>query len=118
MGNCDFDVSKVITSPVKRYTGTVVLSEPLTFPQAFAWEDALAAVGEVKESGSIARIRYALLPGILACAEEWRLGGGFPERPALDTFPSTPRVSVANLIDWLVKEITALYQETDEVPLA
>ena len=110
-------MSKVITSPVKRYSGTVVLSDPLTFPQAFAWEDSLAAVGEAKETGSMARIRYALLPGILACVEAWHLDK-FPEQPALDNFPSTPRASVASLIDWLVGEITALYQEADEVPLA
>ena len=110
-------MSKTITSPVKRYPGTVVLSDPLTFPQAFAFEDALAAVVEARESGSMGRIRFALLPGILACVEEWHLSG-FPEKPALDNFPSTPRQSIASVIDWLVEEITALYREADEVPLA
>lgn len=109
-------MSKTITSPVKRYPGTVVLSDPLTFPQAFAFEDALGAVSEARESGNMGRIRYALLPGILACVEEWHLSG-FPERPALDNFPSTPRVSIASLIDWLVEELTALYREADDVPL-
>lgn len=107
---------KTITSPVKRFPGTVVLSDPLTFPQAFAFEDALASVKEAREGENMGRIRYALLPGVLACVEEWHLTG-FPEQPALDNFPSTPRVSVASLIDWLVGEITALYREADEVPL-
>lgn len=110
-------MSKTITSPVKRFTGTVVLSDPLTFPQTFAFEDAINAVGSVRETGSMARIRYALLPGILACVEEWHLDK-FPERPALDNFPSSPRQSIAELIDWLVGEIGKLYQESEDVPLA
>jgi len=110
-------VSKIITSPVKRYPGTVILADPLTFPQAFAFEDALAAVQEIRESGSMARMRYAILPGILACVEAWHLEK-LPEQPALDSFPSTPRKSVAELIDWLTLEITALYRESDDVPLA
>jgi len=110
-------VSKIITSPVKRYPGTVILADPLTFPQAFAFEDALAAVQEIRESGSMARMRYAILPGILACVEAWRLEK-LPEQPALDSFPSTPRQSVSELIDWLTREITTLYQESDDVPLA
>lgn len=111
-------MSKVITSPVKRFPGTVVLSDPLTFPQSFAFEDALTAVDAVRDEGSPSKIRYALLPGVLACVEEWHLNSGFPERPVLDSFPSTPRQSVALLIDWLVGEITALYKEADEIPLA
>ena len=111
-------MSKTITSPVKRYPGTVVLSDPLTFPQTFAFEDAINAVGEARETGSIARIRYALLPGILACVEEWHIGGGFPDRPALDNFPSSPRQSSAELIEWLIGEIGDLYREADDVPLA
>lgn len=110
-------MSKTITSPVKRYPGTVTLSDPLTFPQAFAFEDALEAVKEARETGSPARIRFALLPGIIACVEEWHLDG-FPSKPTLDTFPSTPRKSSAEIIDWLVGEISALYREADEVPLA
>lgn len=110
-------MSKTITSPVERYPGTVVLYDPLTFPQAIAFEDAVNAADELRESNNVARIRFAVLPGILACVEEWHLGGEFPERPALDNFPSTPRVSTTQLIDWLIKEITALYRESDEVPL-
>jgi hypothetical protein len=110
-------VSKVITSPVKRFPGTVTLSDPLTFPQAIAFEDGLAAVRSDREAGSITKVRFALLPGVLACVEAWRLGN-FPESPSVDSFPSTPRQSVAELIDWLVGEVSALYQESEEVPLA
>jgi hypothetical protein len=111
-------VSRVITSPIKRFPGTVILSDPLTFPQTFEFEDSLRSVNDIRESGDITRLRYALLPGVLACIEEWHLNSGFPERPALDNFPSTPRQSVAQLIDWLVEEISALYRESDDVPLA
>jgi len=111
-------MSKTITSPVKRYPGHVVLSDPLTFPQTFAFEDSIKAVDEARESGSVSRIRYALLSGILACVEEWHIEGGFPAQPALDNFPSTPRQSSADLIEWITGEIGALYREADDVPLA
>lgn len=110
-------MSKIISSPIKRYPGTVVLADPLTFPQSFAFEDALAEVERLKDAGSLSRLRYALLPGLLACVEEWHLAS-FPERPALDNFPSTPRLPVTQLIDWLVGEVSALYRESEEVPLA
>lgn len=111
-------MSKTITSPVKNYPGTVKLFDPLTFPQAIAFEDSLKNARDERESKDYTRIWYAQVPGILACVEEWHLGGGFPETPALDNFPSTPRRAVAQLIAWLVKEISCLYQESEEVPLA
>ena len=111
-------MSKIITSPVKRFPGTVVLADPLTFPQANAFEDALVAVRELGDGISLTKQMYAWLPGILPCVEEWHLNSGFPERPALDNFPRTPGDPIARLVFWLVGEITALYKEADEVPLA
>ena len=37
-------MSKVITSPVKRWPGSVTLADPLTFPQYAAWRNALDEV--------------------------------------------------------------------------
>lgn len=109
-------MSKVITSPIKHFPGTVTMADPLTFPQAMAFEDAIAAIEPVRAAG-MTKIRYALLPGVLACVEEWHLDG-VSEHPALETFPATPKQSVAELFDWLVGEISALYRESENVPLA
>ena len=111
-------MSKVITSPVKRYSGTVTLYDPLTFPQSIAFEDALEAVRALGKTATMSKIRYAFLPGVLACVESWSLNGGFPERPALDTFPSTPKAPIGELIEWLIAEVSALYRDSEDVPLA
>jgi len=111
-------MSKVITSPVKRYSGTVTLHDPLTFPQSIAFEDALESVRALGDTATLSKIRYAFLPGVLACVESWSLNGGFPERPALDTFPSTPKAPIGELIEWLIAEVSALYRDSEDVPLA
>lgn len=105
---------KVILSPVGRFPGAVTLSDPLTFPQKFAIEDAntvAVGLGETTQS----RLNYALLPGICACVEKWDLEG-FAEGFTPDTFPATPPVASAELVSWLLEEITLLYTEAEAVP--
>ena len=105
-------MSKIITSPVKRYPGTVRLSDPLTYPQTFAVEDAISAAKEVKDGATQDRLRYILLDGVLPCVEEWHLEG-VPTYPTRDTFPNTPKLAAAQLVNWLVGEIMALYQDAE-----
>jgi hypothetical protein len=109
-------LSKVITSPVKRFSGTVVLSDPLTYPQVFAWEDTLEDSRTEEATKDVRRQIYSLLPGILACVEEWHLKG-VPEHPTRDTFPATPNDPATELATWLVHSISELYEEADNVPL-
>lgn len=110
-------MSKVIVSPVKRFSGTVTLSDPLTFPQVIGLEESFARRSELGDDPTFAQAVYALLPGLLPCVEKWELSG-FPATVAADNFPATPRDSVARLIAWLVKEVSALYKEAEEVPNA
>jgi len=109
-------LSKVITSPVKRFSGTVVLSDPLTYPQVFAFQDALEAIKELGGDANYLRVQYAALPGILKCVEEWHLEG-VPAHPGADNFPATPMASAAQLISWLFGEISKLNDEAENVPL-
>lgn len=105
---------KVIFSSVGRFSGAVTLSDPLTFPQKFALEDAnkvAIGLGETTQS----RLNYALLPGICACVEKWELEG-LPEDITPDNFPATPPVASAELVAWLLEEITLLYTEAEAVP--
>jgi hypothetical protein len=117
-------VSRIITSPVKRWSGTVTLADPLTFPQTFAFEDAIDAVQaarrDLPEDAQMTdrdarRINYAALPGIVACVEEWHLAG-FPEVVTIESFPATPSNSAARLIAWLFNEITQAFREAETVP--
>lgn len=111
-------MSKIIESPVKAFPGHVTISDPLTFPQVFAVEDALAEADRLKSADpppSMSRLNYALLPAILACVEHVEIKG-LPERLNLVNFPATPRSSSAALSAWLLKEVISLFNEAQEVP--
>ena len=56
-----------------------------------------------------------LLPVVLKCVSEWQLDN-FPDNPTVDTFPGTPRVDAAKLIDWLVMSVTDIYAGGDLSP--
>lgn len=103
-------MSKIILSPVAKWKGSVTIADPLTFPQSVAFEDAIQKAHEINGTGSDA----ACLPGIFACVEKWELEG--LGQLTLDNFPSTPRMSSAKLIGWLVSEIAKLYAEGEELP--
>ena len=105
-------MSRTITSPVKKFPGTVVLADPLTFDQLFAYMDAVETARGLDNG---VRVNYAALPGILACVEEWHLDG-IPEGVTLESFPATPPVSVARLIAWLVDELAKAFEEAETVP--
>lgn len=100
-------MSKIITSPVKEFPGTVTLSDPLTFPQAIAFENSRYAVREL-ERKTMLTINYAMVPGILACVEKWDIRG-LENPPQAETFPSTPGNPVAELLAWLIAELTKLF---------
>ena len=105
-------MSKVITSPVKRFPGTVVISDPLSYPQLLRFREALGAVGG---NDDWMAVNYTVLPGVMACIEEYHLQG-FPEQVTLETFPATPPVSSAKLVAWLIGEINALMAEAEPDP--
>ena len=107
---------KVIRSPVEKYPGTVTLSDPLNFPQLIAFQDAIDEVGNLSSGEtSWLKLRYALLPGLIACVEKWELEG-VAEHPTVDTFPATPLRPAGELIDWIQEEVTALLLEAETVP--
>ena len=110
---------KLITSPVAHWPGTVTLSDPLTYPQFLAVQDAVLGIQALRdepgETLTQERINFMYLPGLIGCIEEWRLEN-FPDEVAVDTFPSTPGLASAELITWLLSEIIALYNEAEEVP--
>jgi len=104
-------MSKTITSPVKKFPGTVTLYDPLTFPQVMRVQAGIDAA-QKGDNSNIFALRYALLPGLLGCVEKWDIVG--LGMPTPETFPATPAVSAARLVDWLTNEIMALVSEGDE----
>lgn len=102
-------MSKIITSPIKRFPGTVTLSDPLTFPQAIAWEKAIHAA---RECDTMLTVNAALLPGVLACVQEWDIKG-LENPPQADTFPASPGKATAELVAWLVGEVSRLFDDAE-----
>jgi len=105
---------KTITSPVKRWSGTVTLFDPLTLAQAIMVEDAIQAVRDLRsnERTTLIRLHAALQPAILACVERWNLAG-IADHP--EFIPATPGTPSAQLITWIWTEIKTLFEDT-EVP--
>lgn len=105
-------MSRQITSPVKRYPGNVLLADPLTFP---AFQKFVEALDKANAAELQSDYDAAILPGVIACVERWEIGN-FPEVVTAETFPATPRKASNQIIMWLVREITKLITEADEVP--
>ena len=109
-------MSRVIDSPVKRWPGRVILPDYLTAPQDAAFEDALAEARNFDPETQGAHYTNALIPGVLACVEKWELEG-FPQPITADNFPKTPRQSFAELLAFLIREVTKIYED-EPVPNA
>lgn len=107
-------MSKVITSPVRKWPGTVTLAEPMTFPQYIAWRDAMkqaqAYLTEKGEAAMQAEYDQILLAGLRPCVEAWGLNSGFTPEP----FPATPRAASSKLIAWLIRETSAIANAADD----
>ena len=113
-------MSKVITSPVKLWPGTVTLPDWLSLQQEAAWEEVIEGLEGEQVLGLAAKAKSALLfvPVITGIVQSWELGGGFPCPPTLDTWPATPKISSALLLAWLIGEISAMHNEAVSIPLA
>lgn len=107
-------MSKTITSPVKRFPGTVTLKDPLHYPQVIAFQRALDAARELPAGSMQIEYNRALLPGVIAIVEDWNITG-VDKHPTPDTFPMTPTQSAMRLAAWLIQEVSALFAE-DEIP--
>lgn len=111
-------MSRIISSPVKRFPGTVTLRDPLYYPQALAMRRAIEAAKSLDPNSPMVDYNHAMLPGVIACVEEWNITG-VEKHPTPDTFPVTPAQSAGQLAAWLIGEVANLYVESeDDVPKA
>lgn len=108
-------MSKTITSPVKRYPGTVTLSDPLTYPQVIAFDTAMDRASELGDVVLQSQFNGVMEPAVMACVEAWDISG-LPPKP--QHMPASPRKSAHAFFDWIFREILALYQEAEEIPNA
>lgn len=120
-------MSRTVQSPVKRFPGEVQLPDYLDFPTYARWREAMQAaqafLNDKREAAKAAgqeRFSYdqreynrLALPGICAVVEKWNLAGlKTPVTP--DTFPVTPSQSANALAEWLIREISSLFDEAED----
>lgn len=104
-------MSKVVTSPVPEFPGTVTLAQPMNYPQMIAFRDAVEAVKA--HADDVLRAQQASLPGVCACVERWDLAplvtnGAEPVQYLPDTFPSSPLRPAIALLAWLTGEVNRI----------
>lgn len=123
---------KRIESPSKRWTGYVLLHDPLTYPQVTAIEEAQEKAVELQPSkllsvvddkGVITKEIFwtrqtdiLRLDAVCKCVAEWHLDG--IEQPTPETFPFTPRKDAHALVDWLWDEVYRIYEGESDIPNA
>lgn len=104
---------QTLPCPVKKWPGSVVLPDGLTYPQLRAWDQAIERYSALGEKPRIVDINEAFAPGLLAVVAEWRI-------PAIASFtdagqlPAAPLPLVQKLNTWLVAEINRLVTEADD----
>jgi hypothetical protein len=117
----------IITSPVKRFPGTVVLPDFMTLPQVQAWDEwrgkrdeiqaRIQGEGLADKLKTRTELDSIYLPAFFMIVSEWHLEN-VPEHPTLETFPLTPRLETAKLIGWISAAIETLYFGEVEIPNA
>jgi hypothetical protein len=100
-------MSKIITSEIKKFPGTVTLSDPISYPQyerwSKAWESQLELSKEERETLTNEKVMWA---EIMPMVEKWELENFDPNKP-----PAAPRVPVIELLIWLVTEVGKIINE-------
>lgn len=101
----------IITSPVKKWPGTVTLCDPLSLPQVLAIQEANAEVMALGDDTVLIKQHNILVPVIMDCVEKWDLEGmDDPPNP----FPATPLSASRDLANWLMTEVGNLFAEDEE----
>jgi hypothetical protein len=102
---------KKIESPSSFWPGFVVFADPLSLPQALAWEKSIRAAVELGTTTQT-ELDMAFEPGVLACIEKCELQG-LPEK--LEFVPSSPRQAAKDLMAWLIGEVSKIYSGSGDV---
>lgn len=115
----------IITSPVDKFPGTVVLPDFLLMPHVLAFEsmsDRLREMVKAHDGDSetvmkLSEFDVIKLPVILLIVQEWHIQN-VPDKPTVDTFPFSPRVESSKLISWINQEVIKLYNGEIDIPNA
>jgi hypothetical protein len=105
-------MSRILTSPVPEFPGTITLPDHLCLEQVLAYEDGINTAKAYADGGgeSLTKINSFYLPIFESCITERSIVGWD------DKFPMTPRLASAKLANWLMTEINKMYAGETEIP--
>jgi hypothetical protein len=106
-------MSKVLTSPVKRFPGTVTIADPLSYAQLEAWMHGVNAVQRVKgtDEDTSLHTEKTMWKAIWPCVEKWDLKGLQPLN--VEEIPSTPRTAVIRVLSWLSDAVNHVLEDDE-----
>ena len=100
-------MGKVIESPVKEFPGTVEIFQPVPYPEFITWEKKIAESDEALQlvikgdpKYTQGEAEYLTWKAIAGMVQNWNIEKFDISKPSAD-----PRVSVMQLMAWLVREI-------------
>ena len=102
-------MGKEIKSPVKKFPGSVILKDPLPFPDFITYEKELANSGV--EGITEGERELCLFAAIFVIVESWDIKDFDCENP-----PATPRTPVIKLLTWLIEEIGKMINGVEDIP--
>lgn len=122
------DVPTVVaTSPVKRFAGEVDLPTYLHAGDLLAWKsavdeaqrltDAARSAGDSISLEQATAINVAWQRGICTIVRAWRVQN-LPQSIVAENFPQTPTKAARDLRGWLIREISRLFDDEEELPNA
>ena len=111
-------MSKVVTSTITGFTGTLTLKDQIGYPDLIAWQDSNDDAQEFvggdlpDQPGMVAikdvyRYRLARLPGLIRFVEGHTLSN-VPTPLTVESFPATPLLPAALLFAWLRDEVSQI----------
>lgn len=109
-------MSIIIQSPTPLWPGEVVVQKPIGLQAYIEFTEAWQAAS--KQADNYPRYMLALLPGLLACIEDWRLGGGFPNPVTPQNFPAMPQRDSMALFGAILGAISEQAKSALEAPNA
>lgn len=113
----------------KRWTGHIVLAEPLIYEQVKAIQDAIDGAAEIAPSKALSKTKDGntvelfwtsgadklRLDAIMKCVTEWHIDN-LPDNVTAETFPFSPRIESSQFIGWLWNELYKVYQGEVDIP--
>lgn len=105
-------MGRKLTSPVERWPGYIIVSDPLTLPQTIAMQKAIRKAEELGQVSTDEQ-NAVLLPGLWECLDEWNIEGIDQD---VDMFPSSPHKESLDFVTWLFNSVREVYNPTEELP--